>query len=318
MGLTEDIKQKALELGFDLVGITDTSALDDQQFELFTDWLALGFAGRMGYMRANLQKRLNPARLLESAKSVICVGLNHRPPQQPAKPPDLNTPAGRVANYACYQDYHSFIKKQLVKLTDFMTSAVGPDLKCKICVDSAPLVERALAARAGLGFIGKNHMLTNPEFGPQILLGEVITTLPLQPDVPIKTACSSCNKCLNACPTGALRPDGQFDAGKCISYLTIEYKDQIPPALAEKIADRLFGCDECVLACPYDENGPVCRNKQFKFYDDRAELPLHEILSLTPEFFKGRFADSPLNRLGMERLKRNAAVCLKNITAKNA
>jgi len=318
MGLTEDIKQKAVELGFDLVGITDASALDAQQFELFTDWLALGFAGRMGYMRTNLQKRLNPARLLENAKSVMCVGLNYCPPQQPSKPPDVNTPMGTVASYAQYEDYHSFIKKQLRQLTDFAASAVGPDFKYRICVDSAPLAERALAARAGLGFIGKSHMLISPEFGPQILLGEVITSLALKPDEPIKTSCFNCNKCLNACPTGALRPDGQFDASKCISYLTIEYKDQIPPGPAEKIADRLFGCDECILACPWHENSPICKNRQFKFYGDRAKLPLREILDLTPEDFKSRFADSPLKRPGLERLKRNAAVCLKNITSPKA
>ena len=177
------------------------------------------------------------------------------------------------------------------------------------------MAERALAVRAGLGFIGKNHMLINPQLGPQIFLGEIMTTLKLQTDEPITAECSNCNKCVEACPTGALRPDGQFDANKCISYLTVEYKDQIPPGLAEKIGDRLFGCDECVLACPYQQDASVCTNKQFKFCDDRARLDLRRILNLTRQDFDAEFADSPIKRLGLDRLKRNAQICFVNITS---
>ena len=326
MSLAQDIKQKAIELGFDLAGITDASALDNEQFKLFTDWLAFGYAARMDYMRENLDKRTSPAKLLENAQSVICLGLNYKPPRRPpslrASQSDARqshfrhetTPTGRVANYAQYEDYHSFIKKQLHKLTDFISSVAGEGLQFKICVDSAPLAERALAARAGLGFIGKNHMLINPTLGPQILLGEIITTLMLQTDEPITNDCSSCNKCIDACPTGALRADGQFDANKCISYLTIEHKGEIPAALTGKIGDRLFGCDECVLACPYQKEAPVCKNKQFKFYNDRARLDLRRILDLTQEDFEVEFADSPIKRSGLDRLKTNARICLTNVT----
>ena len=332
MNLAQDIKHKAIELGFDLSGITDASALNNEQFKLFTDWLAFGYAGRMDYMRKNLDKRTSPAKLLKNAQSVICVGLNYKPPpargtrdeRRTYRPSSIvhlpsSRPTGRVANYAQYEDYHPFIKKQLRKLIDFISSIAGEPLQFKICVDSAPLVERALAARAGLGFIGKNRMLINPTLGPQIFLGEIITTLMLQTDEPITNHCSNCNKCIDACPTGALRADGQFDANKCISYLTIEYKGRIPPDLAEKIGDRLFGCDECVLACPYQEDAPVCKNKQFKFYNDRAELDLHEILSrgrpaCLPYNFEAEFADSPIKRSGLDRLKRNAQICLMNIT----
>ena len=345
MTLAQDIKQKALQLGFDLVGITDASPLNNEQFKLFTDWLAFGYAGRMDYMRDNLDKRTNPAKLLKNAQSIICLGLNYTPPKlsqssrakrsevEGSHPQHATAPTGTVANYAQYEDYHPFIKKRLRKLTDFIASSAGTGFNFKICVDSAPLAERALAARAGLGFIGKNHMLINPELGPQILLGEIVTSLKLQTDEPAfchserseesigstETNCSNCNKCLAACPTGGLRPDGQFDANKCISYLTIEYKGEIPANLAQKIGDRLFGCDECVLTCPYQEKAPVCKNKQFKFYSDRAELNLHEILSrgrpaCLPYNFEAQFADSPIKRLGLERLKRNAQVCLDNIT----
>jgi epoxyqueuosine reductase len=324
MGLAEEIKQKAFQLGFDLVGITDATPLNNRQFKLFTDWLAFGYVARMDYMRDNLDKRTNPAKLLKNAQSVICLGLNYTPPKahssgrRPCRSPEKETatppPMGTVANYARYQDYHQFIKKQLRKLIDFIASSAGTGFDFKICVDSTPLAERALAARAGLGFIGKNRMLINPELGPQFLLGEIVTSLKLPTDEPIKDDCSGCNKCLTACPTGALRPDGQFDANKCISYLTIEYKGEIPADLAQKIGDRLFGCDECVLACPSQTNAPVCKNKQFKFYNDRAKLNLYEILNMSEDDFEAKFAGSAFIRLGLERLKRNAQICLSNIT----
>jgi epoxyqueuosine reductase len=313
MGLAEDIKQKAFQLGFDLAGITDASPLNNEQFKLFTDWLAFGYAGRMDYMRDNLDKRTNPAKLFKNAQSIICLGLNYTPLKTQKKATTSAGPMGTVANYAQYEDYHPFIKKQLRKLTDFIASSVGTGFRFKICVDSAPLAERTLAARAGLGFIGKNRMLINPELGPQLLLAEIVTGLKLPTDEPIKAGCSNCNKCLTACPTGALMPDGHFDANKCISYLTIEYKAEFPPDLAKKIGARLFGCDECVLACPHQTNAPVCKNKQFKFYNDRAKLNLNEILNMSEDDFETIFADSAFLRLGLDRLKRNAQTCLNNI-----
>ncbi|MDH4241445.1 MAG: tRNA epoxyqueuosine(34) reductase QueG, partial [Phycisphaerae bacterium] len=296
--MAEDIKAKALEFGFDHVGITDAAPIDREQFIFLNDWLALGYAGRMDYMHRNLDKRTNPAKLLEDAKSVISVGLNYTPPSDRGTRDERRRPMGRVANYARYEDYHVFIKKGLGKLVDFISLAAGGNHKFKICVDSVPLAERALAVRAGLGFIGKNHTLINPELGPQIFLGEIITSLELQTDEPTADGCLSCNKCIEACPTGALRVDGQFDANKCISYLTIEYKGQIRGDLAERTGDRLFGCDECVLACPYQENAPVCKNKQLKYYNDRARLDLSRILNLTEAEFEAEFADSPIKRLG--------------------
>ncbi len=314
MSLSQDIKHKTIELGFDLLGVTDASPIDAEQAEIFTEWLKSGFAGRMDYMHRNLQKRLDPARLFENAQSVIVVGLNYTLPKHKPKLPDAAAPTAKIAGYAQYEDYHSFIKERLYQLTDFIKSLAGAGFKSKICVDSVPLAERALAVRAGLGFIGKNHMLINPKFGCRLFLGEIITNFKLPTDEPIAGDCADCRKCLDACPTGALRPDGQFDAGVCINYLTIEYKGQIPPGLAEKIGNRLFGCDECVAACPYQKNAPACRNKQFKFYRDRARTDLQEILSLDAESFDARFAESPIKRLGLEGLKRNARICLANIT----
>jgi len=313
MSLSEAIKQQAVKLGFDLVGITDASPIDAEQVRRLADWLEAGLAGRMEYMHRNFEKRIEPAGLMEGAESVICLGLNYTLPKQKLASSTSNIPTGRVANFARYQNYHSFLKKQLQKLCDFISSQAGREFKFKTCVDSAPLAERALAVRAGLGFIGKNHMLINPRLGCQIFLSEIITTLKLPPDEPTTTKCLNCDRCILACPTGALRADGRFDANKCNSYLTIEYKGRIPPELAEKIGNLLFGCDECALACPWQKDAPLCRNKHFKFYDDIAELDLQEILNLDDEGFESRFADSSIKRLGLELLKRNARICLANL-----
>ncbi len=312
MTLSQEIKQQSFRLGFDLVGITDAEAIDDCHVRFFTDWLSRGYAGRMEYMHRNLEKRIIPARLLPGAQSVIVVGLNYTPPKRDSIKQNPSA-AGRVANFAQYEDYHQFIKKQLRKLIAFIAERVVCGVQFKMCVDAEPAAERALAAKAGLGFIGKNHMLINPQSGCQILLGEIITSLELPVDQPIKGDCSNCGKCVQACPTGALRCDGQFDANICISYLTIEYKGEIPAELAKKIDDRIFGCDECVLACPWQKNAPSCRNKEFKFYADRTGLDLREVLSLSQLDFDERFADSCLARLGLENLQRNAKICLDNM-----
>ena len=315
MTLTQDIKCKGIELGFDLVGITDAAPISDRQSAAFATWLESGFAGQMDYMHRNLQKRINPAKLMGGARSAIVVGLNYTPPELPPEPSG-DAPTGRVANYALYEDYHPFVKQRLRDLIAFIDSLVDTTSDFKICVDSAPLAERALAVRAGLGFIGGNHMLINPEFGCQIFLGEIVTSLELPTDEPIAANGLDCDKCISACPTGALRSDGQFDAGRCINYLTIEHKGEIPPELAERIGDRLFGCDECVLACPYQKNSPQCANEQFRFYADRARLDLNEVLTLDAQSFNARFGNSPIKRLGLEGLKRNAEICLANAASK--
>jgi epoxyqueuosine reductase len=310
MNLVDSIKQKARRLGLDLVGITDAAPIGDRDTELFKDWLNLGFAGQMTYMHRNLEKRINPAKILKNAQSVICVGLNYKAPEK--QQTLVAEPSGRVAAYAQFEDYHGFIKNKLFKLAEFIKSSVKENHKFKICVDSAPVAERTLAARAGLGFIGKNHILINPDIGPQILLGQIITTLKLAPDKPVKNMCSDCNKCIKACPTGALQPDGRLDANLCISYLTIEYKGPVSESISPRLDDHLFGCDECMLACPFAEKGTPRRRGDFKFYFDRNRLNLQKILDLSEEDFGAQFSDSTIRRTGLDRLKRNAGICLAN------
>jgi epoxyqueuosine reductase len=305
MSLEQEIREKALELGFDAAGITDASPVGRDHAEHFETWLRCGYAGPMQYMYRNVEKRFDPAQLLDGARSVIVVALNYKPPETACSASASDRAAGRVALYAQYEDYHDFIKPLLRKLADFVQRRTDCRGRFKICVDSAPLAEKALAVRAGLGFIGKNHLLIHPRLGPQILLGELITTVSLAPDESSRGDCGGCDLCLAACPTGALRRDGFLDARQCISCLT-----QYGPSAG--IGDWLFGCDECLLACPHQQRAPASANRQLRRYVERARLDLRELIELTPEAFDAKFPDSPIRRIGLDMLKDNARRCLKS------
>ena len=312
MNLTEAIKNRALELGFDLVGVTNADPISTGQIACLRRWLDSGAAGDMEYMHRNLEKRTNPAKLLEGAKSVICTGLSYAVSSDERYQPTSNETMGRIADFALYDDYHVFIRQRLRKLADFMFESAGqPDLRFKVCVDSVPIAERSFAQRAGLGIIGKNHMLTNRRLGSQILLGLIFSSLSLDPDEPETAACQGCDRCIQACPTGALSTEG-VDSRKCISYLTIEHKGEIPEELAVKIGDRLFGCDECSRACPFTQNAPPRTNSELTLYAQRQLLNLEAITGWTEGDFEKVFAHSTIIRTGLTMLKRNARNCLNN------
>jgi len=306
------IKHKAVELGLDLVGITDAAPIAQPHVRLLTAWLDAGYAGPMHSMHRHLDKRHDPGQLLPEARSVIIVGLNYKSLQ--GSPPGTGKAMGRVADYAQYEDYHGFLKARLNELAAFIGSVAGQAVRFKVCVDSVPLLERALAARAGLGFIARNHMLTHPRLGPQLFLGELITDLTLPTDEPSQGNCGDCDLCIRACPTGALRADGVLDASRCLNTWMIEHAGDIPSDLAARIGDRVYGCDECVTACPFQQKAPACANSAFRFYPDRAWLDLNEVLAMTEDAFMTLFAYSPIRRIGLERLQRSARICMENRT----
>lgn len=303
MSLEQDVKRKAIELGFDAVGITDASPIGREHVEHFEAWRQAGCAGPLQYMHRNMDKRADPSALLDGARSVVVVALNYKPSTVVSI--QTREQFGKVAQYAQYEDYHHFIKMLLRELADFVRDEMDATPRFKLCVDSAPVAEKALAARAGLGFIGRNHLLIHPHLGPQILLGELITTATLKPDEPVDNGCAGCDLCLRACPTGALRSDGLLDARRCISCLT-QYET------SSQIGNWLFGCDECLMACPHQQRAPVRSNRKFKRYAERAELNLRELIEMTPEAFDARFHDSPIWKAGFDALRRNAEICLRN------
>ena len=299
----EKIKKRAHELGFELAGITSAQPIEKTHINHFEQWLNRNFCGPLEYMTKNLDKRTHPGVLLPDARSVICVGLRYEPLSN--RHPDT-----KIASYALYEEYHPFIKTRLHQLAAYIESLLprSADWKFKAAVDSAPLAEKTLARRAGLGFIGRNHILTHPKYGGCILLGELITTLDLAPDQPLDTAhCGSCDRCIRACPTGALRPDGFLDARLCLSCRTQYNSPNSHPADGR----WLYGCDECLLACPYTQNAPPIVNSQFSPFPLPENLGARQILEWTQDTFDRTFAGSCIHRIGLQKIRENAENCLK-------
>ena len=301
-----DIKEKALALGFDVVRMTHALPVDRAQADHFDHWLFLGYAGSMSYMHRHRDKRLDPALLHSATRSIVMVGLNYKPAGD--LPDALPAHLGRVAHYAWYPDYHAFIRQRLHELLSWISENTQPAMqeKAKVCVDSVPVAERALAQRAGLGFIGKNHMVIHPDLGPELFLGEILLPLALEPDEPMQKDCAQCRLCLDACPTGALQEDGFFDAGRCINTLTIEHRGDIPENLACLIGDRVYGCDQCVKVCPYTLKAPAASHPDFQEIKDHKTLSLDAILAMDQADFDRTFSQTPIHRIGLSSLQRNA------------
>jgi len=305
MSLTEFAKENALSLGFDLVGITDASPLGPEHTECLRRWVAEGKAAGMSYMYRNIERRFDPTALLTGARSVICVAVSYKLPANPS------APIGKIAEYATFKDYHVFMKERLFALADLLRIEAGGEPSFKVCVDSSRIAERALAMRAGLGFIGRNCMLINHRLGPAMLLGELMTDLEMVADVPGSGSCGSCTACIEACPTGALA-DGSLDARKCLSYLTVEHKGPMPRECAVKAGGRLFGCDECVHACPFYAKAPCCSDGTLGLRTGAESFRPAEVLEWDEQTFRNKTAGTPVERPGLQGLKRNAAICIDN------
>ena len=304
--LTAALKEEATRLGFDLAGATPAAA--PPGFDRFRQWLADGFAGDMHYLADRLDAYGDPGRLLDGVRSILVMAVNYRSVEPAAAGPGQ----GRVSRYAWGADYHDAIRRRLHALADFHRRLV-PDGRVRGVVDTAPLLERQFAQRAGLGWIGKNTMLINERFGSWTFLAALLTTEELAYDEPATTGhCGSCRACLDACPTGALVEPYRLDARKCISYLTIESRGPIPAELRAACGDRLFGCDACQEACPHNGRTPSTAEPAFHPSPGMNPAELAELLALDEAGFRRRFRHTPLWRARREGILRNVGVVLEN------
>jgi epoxyqueuosine reductase len=295
------IKARAAELGLDACGITGADPSRHAAF--FQQWTEAGRAGEMAWLARDPARRADPRLVLPGAKSLIVAGLNYWQPS-PAR-------RGRIARYALGDDYHHVLLEKLEVLSAEIT-ATGA--QAKIYVDTGPVLEKPLAARAGLGWQGKSTMLINRRLGPWLLLGEIVTTLELAPDAEERDHCGSCSRCLEACPTQAITAPYQLDARRCIAYLTIELKGSIPEELRPLIGDRVYGCDECLDVCPWNRFAQTTREARFLRQEEPTDRDhLRELLEISAPEFKRRFARSPILRVKRRGLLRNVCVVLGNI-----
>jgi epoxyqueuosine reductase len=310
---TVALKQKASELGFSMVGVT--AARPGRRLAAYLDWLAQGYHGEMGYLARpdRLIRRQNLGEILPGVQSLICVGLDY---QTMNPPPELaNDPArGRISNYAWGADYHDIMTPRLEELAAWLRTAGGAEAQTRVYVDTGAILERDHAESAGLGFTGKNTMLIAPRRGSWFFLGEILTTLALPPDIPAPTpSCGRCQRCLEACPTNAFPEPYVLDARRCISYLTIELKEWIPPELRPLLGNWVYGCDVCQLVCPFNRFAPASGEAAFWTKDwQTAAPPLLDLLQLDEAGFQERFAHSPIKRIKRARFLRNVCVAAGN------
>ena len=301
--LTAAVKEKARTLGFDRVAVGPADPPDHGR--AFETWLDTGYAGEMEYLERGRAERLDPGRLLPGVRSVIAVALNY----YQGDPPGAEAWAP-VARYAWGRDYHDLMRPRLKRLGEFISEAAGPAVRTRAAVDTSAVLERDLAARAGLGWVGKNTNLLHPELGSWFFIGLVLTTAELDFDGPLPDRCGTCRACLDACPTEAFVAPYLVDARRCISYLTIEHRGPIPMDLREPMGEWVFGCDLCQTVCPWNRKVPVTGEPALMPAAEPMPLPL--LFGMTDEDFGGRFKGTALKRPKRQGLLRNAAVALGN------
>jgi epoxyqueuosine reductase len=307
MTLEAKLKAKACELGFDLVGITTPDR--PGTYQAFCDWLRAGHAGEMAYLESQAAARGDPESIVAGVHSIVMVAISyHRGPQAPAA-----GACGRVASYAQGRDYHDVLWRKLDHLLAYVQRE-APGCKGRGVVDTAPLLERDLARRAGLGWFGKNTMLIHPQLGSFYFLGALLLSLRLAADEPFQGEhCGTCTACLEACPTQAFPRPGILDSRRCISYLTIELKGPIPPELRSGLGDWIFGCDVCQDVCPWNHKATLGREPAFAAQANLASPDLGELLTLSPAEFRKRFGATALARPKRRGLLRNACIALGNL-----
>jgi epoxyqueuosine reductase len=302
------LKQHARALGFDLAGIAPAGPADG--FDRLRDWLARGFAGDMAYMHRHADARRHPDAVLPDVRSVIMLGMNYNPGPEKDKDDGIG---GRIARYALGADYHDVLRGRLNQLLAWL-QAERPGCVGRGVVDTAPLLERDFARRAGLGWFGKNTMLLNKRLGSYFFLAALLTDAELRPDAPFEAGhCGTCTACLDACPTAAFVGPGVLDSRRCVSYLTIELRGDVAEELRPGVGDWLFGCDVCQEVCPWNRKAPAAAERAFRPRRELEALDPVELLGLTEEEFRRRFCGTALMRAKRRGLLRNAALVLGNV-----
>lgn len=295
--LTALIKEEAYRLGFAHCGISKADYLEEDAPHL-EQWLKKGMHGTMGYMERNFDKRLDPRKLVHGAKSVISLLYNYYPAEK------QNPGIPKISKYAYGRDYHFVIKEKLFLLFNFIREKAG-NVSGRVFTDSAPVLDRAWAKKSGLGWIGKNANLIHPKAGSFFFIAELILDLELDTDAPVKDYCGSCTRCMDACPTEAIVQPHVVDGSKCISYFTIELRDNIPQSFKNKFENWMFGCDICQDVCPWNRFAKPIDTDELKPIKEIMTMTSGDWEEITEEVFKNIFKESPLSRAGFEGMKRN-------------
>lgn len=310
------LEERATAAGFDLVGVTRAEPLEEGG-ERLREWQEAGMAADMGYMQRPVELLSDPKKLQKSAKSVVSLGVSYYPGDHP----ENTEGGGRVARYAWGRDYHEVIKERLFRLREELEEKLGVRIKARGFTDAVPLLERSAAQHAGLGFFGRNSCLINGEIGSYFFIADLIVDLELEPDPPGTGTCGRCTRCMDRCPTGAIKAPGVVDARLCISYLTIENRGEIPRELRPSVGDWAFGCDVCQEVCPYNKR-KATRSRWPEFSEEAGAGPylrIEEVLEMrSDEEFERRFAGTPLTRPGRAGLLRNCCVAAGNLRSRRA
>jgi epoxyqueuosine reductase len=307
------IKAKAHQLGFDLCGVA--AAANYPELAFLHEWLARGYAGEMAYLARTAGRRADVRAVVPGARSVIVTGTlyNTVPPYADNEVPPA---VARISRYAWGDDYHHLLKTRLDALVAWMREGSSEAFDARAYVDTGPVQERVYAQYAGLGWIGKNTCLINPELGSWLFLGEIISTLPLEPDAPGLDQCAACTRCLEACPTGALVGPGVLDATRCISYLTIELRGEIPEPLRPALGNHVYGCDICQDVCPYNQAAPVSADPAWQPRPGLDRPRLVDLWRRRDDEWRAVLKGSPMTRAKVTGLRRNVAVALDNCGAR--
>jgi epoxyqueuosine reductase len=308
--LAEDIRAWSKELGFDEIGITNTD-LSEHETHLM-NWLAAGYHGEMHYMDQHGTKRSRPEKLIPGTIRIISTRINYQTPDAANEEDVLsNNEQAYISRYALGRDYHKVIRKRLHKLADKIAKEVGP-FGYRAFVDSAPVLEKALAEKAGLGWIGKHTNLINRKCGSWFFLGELYTDLPLPIDTPVENHCGTCSKCIEVCPTQAIIAPYKLDARRCISYHTIELREAIPIEFRKAMGNRIYGCDDCQLYCPWNRFEQKSELADFAVRNKLDAPELIDLFNWSEEDFLNNTEGSAIRRIGYECWLRNIAVALGN------